>query len=55
MIQWNVRGIRSNIEELQLLCKQCKPLIVAEQEYQLGENKVINLDVFLRHKREFTS
>ena len=33
IIQWNTRGIRSNVEELQLLCKQYKPQIVAVQEY----------------------
>ena len=38
IIQWNIRGIRSNIEELQLLCKQYKPQVVAVQECQLRKN-----------------
>ena len=44
IIQWNIRGIRSYTEELQLLCKQYKPQVVAVQECQLRENKVINLN-----------
>ena len=32
IIQWNVRGIHSRYEELQLICKQIKPSIVAIQE-----------------------
>ena len=39
LIQWNIRGIRSDTEELQLLRK---PQVVAVQECQLRENKVIN-------------
>ena len=40
IIQWKIRDIRSNIEELQLLCKQYNPQVVALS--QLRENKVIN-------------
>ena len=40
--QWNIRGIRSNTEESQLLCKQYKPQIEAVLECQLRENKVIS-------------
>ena len=47
IIQWNIHGIRSNIEKLQLLCKQYKPLVVAVQEWQLWKNKVINLNGFV--------
>ena len=42
IIQWNIRGIRSNTQELQLLCKQYKPQVVAVQDCQLRENKVIH-------------
>ena len=37
IIQWKIRGVRSNTEELQLLCKQYKPQLMAVQECQLWE------------------
>ena len=46
-IQWNVRGIRSNIEELQLLCNQYTSQVVAVQESQLRKNKAIKLNGFV--------
>ena len=47
IIQWNICGISSNIEELQLFCKQYKPRVVVVQECQLRKNKVIKLNVFV--------
>ena len=46
IIQWNVRGIRANVEELRLLCNQYNPQIVAVQECQLRKDKIINLTGF---------
>ena len=37
--QWNISGIRANIEELQLLCTQYRLQIVAVQECKQSENK----------------
>ena len=42
IIQWHLRGLRANFEELQLLCKQHNPKIVPVRECQLRENKVIS-------------
>ena len=46
IIQWNVRGLRANFEELRLLCNQYNPQIVAVQECQLRKDKIINLTGF---------
>ena len=46
IVQWNVRGIRANFEELRLLCNQYYPQIVAVQECQLQKDKIINLTGF---------
>ena len=46
LIQWNVRGLRANFEELRLLCNQYNPQIVAVQECQLWKDKIINLTGF---------
>ena len=46
IVQWNVRGLRANFEELRLLCNQYNPQIVAVQECQLRKDKMINLTVF---------
>ena len=46
IIQWNVRTLRANVEELRLLCNQYNPQIVAVQECQLRKDKIINLTGF---------
>ena len=46
IIQWNVRGLRANFEELRLLCNQYNPQIVAVQECQLRKDKIIYLTGF---------
>ena len=43
IIQWNVRGIQSRYEEIQLICKQLKPSIVAIQENLIRTDKICNL------------
>ena len=43
---WNVRGLKANFEELRLWCRQYSSQIGAVQEWQLRENKVINLNGF---------
>ena len=45
-IQWNVRGLRANFEELRLLCNQYNPQAVAVQECQLRKDNIIDLTVF---------
>ena len=46
IIQWNVRGLRANFEELRLLCNQYNPQVVAVQECQLRKDEIINLTGF---------
>ena len=46
IIQWNVRGLRANFEELILSCNKYNPQIVAVQECQLRKDKIINLTGF---------
>ena len=46
IIQWNVRGLRANFEELRLLCNQYNPQVVAVQECQLRKDKIIKLTGF---------
>ena len=46
IVQWNVRGLRANFEELRLLYNQYNPQVVAVQECQLRKDKIINLTVF---------
>ena len=46
IIQWNVRGLQANFEELRLLCNQYNPHIVAVQKCQLRNDKIINLTGF---------
>ena len=46
VVQWNVRGLRANFEELRLLCNHYNPQVVAVQEFQLRKDKIMNLTVF---------
>ncbi|GFO04556.1 RNA-directed DNA polymerase from mobile element jockey [Plakobranchus ocellatus] len=40
VVQWNIRGFRSNFEELKLLLNQSQSAVVALQECRLGEGQV---------------
>ena len=46
IINWNVRVLRANFEELRLLCNQYNPQVVAVQECHLRKDKIINLTGF---------
>ena len=46
IVQWNIRGLRANFEELRLLCNQYNPQVAAVQECQLRKDKIINLTGF---------
>ena len=46
IVQWIIRGLRANFEELRLLCNQYNPQVVAVKECQLRKDKSINLTVF---------
>ena len=46
IVQWNVRGLRANLEELRLLCNQYNPQVVAVRECQLRKDEIINLTDF---------
>ena len=46
IVQWNIRGLRANFEELKLLCNQYNPRVIAVQECQLRKDKIINLTGF---------
>ena len=46
IVQWNVRGLRANFEELRLLCNQYNPQVVVVQECQLRKDKIISLTGF---------
>ena len=41
LLQWNIRGLQANFEELKLLANTYKPNVIALQETQLSEGKVI--------------
>ena len=45
-IQWNIRGLRSNYEDLQVLIKDYNPTIISLQETLVGDNKKINIQNF---------
>ncbi|GFO49496.1 RNA-directed DNA polymerase from mobile element jockey [Plakobranchus ocellatus] len=40
VVQWNIRGFRSNFEELKLLLNRSQSAVVALQECRLGEGQV---------------
>ncbi|GFO12518.1 RNA-directed DNA polymerase from mobile element jockey [Plakobranchus ocellatus] len=40
VVQWNIRGLRSNFEELKLLLNRSQSAVVALQECRLGEGQV---------------
>ena len=46
IMQWNVRGLKANSEELRVLCNQYNPQVVAVQKCQLRKDKIINLTFF---------
>ena len=46
IIQWNIRGLWANYEELRFVCNQYNPRIVAVQERQVGKDKIIDLNGF---------
>ena len=41
-LQWNLRGLQANREDLTLLLSSLKPTIVALQETNIGKNHNIN-------------
>ena len=42
LLQWNMRGLQANREDLTLLLSSVKPTIVALQETNIGKNHNIN-------------
>ena len=42
LLQWNMRGLQANREDLSLLLSSIKPTIVALQETNIGKNHSIN-------------
>ena len=52
IIQWNVKGIQSRYEEMQLICQQLKPSIIAVQETMIQSDKICNLSGYnvLQHQ-----
>jgi len=42
IIQWNLRGLQANREDLTLLLSSVKPTVVALQETNIGNNHNIN-------------
>ena len=42
ILQWNIRGLQANIEELDLLFSNSDPTVICLQETFLKENKTIN-------------
>ncbi|GFO17386.1 alpha-l-fucosidase-like [Plakobranchus ocellatus] len=40
VVQWNIRGFRSNFEELKLLLNRSQSAVVAQQECRLGEGQL---------------
>ena len=43
IIQWNIRGVFANLEELQLLCREHQPAVLALQETLLKPEKDFSL------------
>ena len=43
IIQWNIRGVFANLEELQLLCHEHQPAVLALQETMLKPEKDFSL------------
>ncbi|GFN97166.1 RNA-directed DNA polymerase from mobile element jockey [Plakobranchus ocellatus] len=41
VVQWNIRGFRSNFEELKLLLNRSQSAVVALQECRLGEGQLL--------------
>ena len=46
IIQWNCRGLRSNFEELSLICTKHKPSVIALQETFLQQSSKVSLSGF---------
>ena len=42
ILQWNIRGLQANREELDLLFSNIDPTVICLQETFLKENKTIN-------------
>ena len=47
ILQWNMRGLQSNREDLSLLLSSMKPTIVALQETNIGKNHNINFQNYI--------
>ena len=47
ILQWNIRGASANYQELQLICSQYKPMVVALQETLQREDKQLTLNNFI--------
>jgi exonuclease III len=43
LIQWNCRGLRANLDEIQLLINKFNPVGIALQETMLSDNNIINI------------
>ena len=46
ILQWNIRGLRANFEELQCLAKHFHPSVLALQECMLAEPQEITLNTY---------
>eukprot|EP00745_Piridium_sociabile_P035474 TRINITY_DN619_c0_g1_i8.p1 TRINITY_DN619_c0_g1~~TRINITY_DN619_c0_g1_i8.p1 ORF type:complete len:361 (-),score=22.59 TRINITY_DN619_c0_g1_i8:3-1085(-) len=46
ILQWNLRGFYSNLEELQLLCREFKPSVLALQETLQRDGKTLTFSGF---------
>ena len=52
LLQWNMRGLQANREDLSLLLSSIKPTIVALQETNIGKKTTVStfkITVFITH------
>ena len=51
LVQWNIRGVRGNYEELVLLCNQHNPSVIALQETLIQDDKPFTFSNFSSLRR----
>ncbi|ESO12161.1 hypothetical protein HELRODRAFT_158625 [Helobdella robusta] len=50
-IQWNIRGLQSNLPELQILINEQQPQIICLQETKLNPNKLIDIKHYTTYSK----
>lgn len=53
LLQWNIKGLVNNKEELKLLIKEYQPSVIAIQETKLKPNNIFNMNAYQTYRKDY--